>query len=192
MRALVSILPLFALVLMAACSGGQTWKTTNITGAMPDLAFTLTNENAKTVHADDFRGKVKMLYFGYTHCPDICPITLAHIAAVLRDLGPAAGNVRVLFVSVDPHRDTPPVLKRYTKAFGPQFVGLTGSQEQLHDLAKLYRVAYSYGPKYPEGNYVVNHGAAIYVFDRKGRVRLLTTRNDPTKAIVHDLEQLLE
>src|SRR5699024_2301506 len=116
---------------LAACSGGKNWETSNITGMMPDLAFTLTDDNGQTVHADKYGGKVRLVYFGYTHCPDICPITLGHLAAALRTLGPAAKNVRVLFVSVDPKRDTLSLLKTYTKAFGPQFVGLTGTQDQL-------------------------------------------------------------
>lgn len=185
-------LALVPLVLLAGCSGGKKWETTNITGMMPNLKFTLTEDNGKIVHADDFRGKVKLLYFGYTHCPDVCPLTLADLARALRALGPQAKQVRVLFVSVDPKRDTPKVLKTYAHAYGPQFVGLTGTQDQLHALAGLYRVAYSYGPKYPKGDYVVNHGAAVYVFDQKGRVRLLTNRNDKSSAIAHDLRQLLD
>lgn len=176
---------------LAACSGSKHWKTTDLAGVMPDLAFTLTRDTGQLVHASDFRGKVKMLYFGYTNCPDICPITLGHIAAALQQLGSRAAQVRVLFVSVDPNRDTLPLLRKYTAAFGPQFVGLTGTQEQLHALAKRYRVAYSYGPEYPNGNYIVNHSAAIYVFDRRGNVRLLMGRKDPLEAMVHDLEQLL-
>src|SRR5699024_1515697 len=142
------------------CSGGKHWDTNNISGLMPDLAFTLTKDNGQTVRADDFSDKVRLLYFGYTHCPDICPITLGHLAAALRSMGPKASQVRVLFVSVDPHRDTLPLFKTYPQAFGPQFVGLTGTQDQLHALAKRYRVAYSYGNKYPHGNYVVNHSSA--------------------------------
>ncbi|MDN5864876.1 MAG: SCO family protein [Gammaproteobacteria bacterium] len=176
---------------LAACSGSAQWRTTDITGVMPDLAFTLTSETGATVHADDFRGKVKVLFFGYTHCPDICPITLGHLAAALRTMGADAKQVRVLFVSVDPKRDTPALLEKYTDAFGPQFVGLTGTQEQLRELTKRYRVAYSYGPPDENGNYLVNHGSAIFVFDRQGHVRLLMNRSDPTKAIAHDLELLV-
>src|SRR5699024_1094467 len=116
----------------------------------------------------------------------------AHLAAALRSMGEKADQVRVLFVSVDPNRDTLSVLRQYTHAFGPQFVGLTGSQAQLHALSKRYRVAYSYGNKYPHGRYVVNHSSPIFVFARKGHVRLRMNYKGPSSAIAHDLEQLLD
>ncbi|MGH8162445.1 MAG: SCO family protein [Gammaproteobacteria bacterium] len=190
-KTIVGVAVIAAVLALAGCSGGQKWETTNITHVMPNLKFTLTRDNGKVVHADNFRGKVTMLYLGYTNCPDICPETLADIAHALHMLGPEARQVRVLFVSVDPHRDTLPVLKKYTAAFGPQFIGLTGTQNQLRALAARYREAYSYGPKYPKGNYVVNHGAGIYVFDKKGGARLLMTYHDKSSAIAHDLKQLL-
>ncbi len=185
-------LALLAASILAGCSGSKKWDTTNITGVMPNLKFTLTDENGTTVHADNWRGKVKLLYFGYTHCPDICPLTLADIARALRSLGKQADQVRVLFVSVDPKRDTPAVLKTYAHAFGPQFVGLTGTQDQLLALTARYRVSYSYDNPDVDGNYTVNHGAAIYVFDKTGRVRLLMSRSDKSAAIAHDLKQLLD
>ncbi len=183
---------LASVVLLSACGGTKHWETNNISGLMPDLKFTLTEDNGQSVHADAFRGKVKLLYFGYTHCPDICPITLGHLAAALRSMGKKADQVRVLFVSVDPNRDSPALLKTYTQAFGSQFVGLTGTQDQLHALAKRYRVAYSYGNKYPHDNYVVNHSSAIFVFDRAGHIRLLMNYKDPTRSIAHDLKQLVD
>lgn len=180
-----------AAVLLAAC-GGQQWRTNNITGLMPDLQFTLTDEHGQTVHADRFHGKVKLLYFGYTHCPDVCPLTLATVGRVLKTLGDKAGQVRVLFVSVDPKRDTPQALATYTEAFGPQFVGLTGSQSALKSLSKRYRVSYSYEKPDARGDYVVNHSSAIFVFDRDGKIRLLMNRGDGRQAMAHDLEQLLD
>ncbi len=178
-------------LLLAACGGPEHWSTKNITGVMPDLKYTLTNENGKTVHADAYKGKVRLLYFGYTHCPDICPITLGTIGRALKKLGPRADAVRVLFVSVDPKRDDPATLKKYTAAFGRQFVGLTGTQQQLHKLVKRYRVSYSYQKPDKHGNYTVNHSAAIFVFDRDGNVRLLMNRTDGAKAMAHDLGQLV-
>ncbi|MGH8271179.1 MAG: SCO family protein [Gammaproteobacteria bacterium] len=183
---------LFASVLLAGCGGSQKWDTTNITGVMPNLKFTLTDDNGATVHADKWSGKVKLLYFGYTHCPDICPLTLADIARALRSLGKQADGVRVLFVSVDPKRDTPAMLKTYAHAFGSQFVGLTGTQNQLRALTARYRVSYSYDKPDADGNYTVNHGAVIFVFDQSGRVRLLMSGSDKSAAIAHDLKQLLD
>ncbi|HET7586459.1 MAG TPA: SCO family protein [Gammaproteobacteria bacterium] len=188
---LTSLLGLVTL-LLAACGGGtQQWKTTNITGVMPDLKFTLTDENGKTVHADAWRGKVKLMYFGYAHCPDICPLTLATVGRAISQLGDQSDAVRVLFVSVDPKRDPPPVLKEYTQAFGPEFVGLTGTQDQLKALSKRYRVSYSYGEPDANGEYAVNHSSAVFVFDKNGDVRLLMNREDGADAMAHDLRQLV-
>jgi protein SCO1/2 len=183
---------LLSSLLLAACGGPQQWSTKNITGVMPDLKFTLTNEKGRTVHAGTYQGKVKLLYFGYTHCPDICPITLGTIGRALKKLGPKAKAVRVLFVSVDPKRDDPATLKKYTAAFGPKFVGLTGTQQELHKLVKRYRVSYSYQKPDKNGDYTVNHSAAIFVFDRDGKIRLLMNRTNGAKAMAHDLNQLVE
>ncbi|MGD8574509.1 MAG: SCO family protein, partial [Gammaproteobacteria bacterium] len=131
LRALSLIAAALALV---ACGNGRQWRTHDITGFMPPLAFHLTGENGQPTTARDFRGHTVLLYFGYTHCPDVCPLTLAALARALHDIGPSADQVRVLFVSVDPERDTPPLLARYTEAFGPRFVGLTGTRQQLDAL----------------------------------------------------------
>jgi len=182
----------FTLLVLSACSNNaQQWKTTNITGVMPNLQFTLTSENGKTVDAGDYRGKIDMVYFGYTHCPDVCPLTLSMIGRALDKLGKQANDVRVLFVSVDPKRDTPEVLRKYTNAFGPRFIGLTGTQDQIKELSKRYRVSYSYGKPDTHGNYVVNHSSGIFVFGPKGKVRLLMNRSDGAKAMAHDLRQLV-
>lgn len=179
------------LTLLAACSNdAQKWKTTNITGVMPDLKFTLTNERGKTVHARAYRGKINLVYFGYTHCPDVCPLTLSTIGRALGKLGKKGNDFRVLFVSVDPERDTPGALRKYTDSFGSKFIGLTGSQKQLKDVSKRYRVSYSYGKPDAHGNYVVNHSSGIFVFAPDGRVRLLMKYTDGAKAMAHDLRQL--
>jgi protein SCO1/2 len=159
---------------LAACDRPTPWHETDITGAMPDLAFTMTRaDDGKTVTAEDYRGKIVLLYFGYTYCPDICPTTLSNIAQVLDRLGPKADDVRVLFVTVHPERDKLPVLKQYANAFAPQVDGLRGDSGQLAALAKRYRVAYSVRPKTAGHDYEVSHGSAVYVFDRSGKIRLL-------------------
>lgn len=150
------------------------WNSTDISGAFPPLSFTMTRaSDGKTVTAADYKGKVVLLYFGYTFCPDVCPTTLLNIANMLKTLGKKADDVRVLFVTVDPNRDTLPVLKRYTDAFAPQIVGLRGTPDQLAALAKRYRVAYSVTPASPGHPYEVTHGAAVYVFNRSGKIKLL-------------------
>ena len=183
------------ILLLTGCSRDQdlTWKTHNITGLMPDLAFTLTDTGGQPVTADDFQGKIVMLYFGYAHCPDVCPTTVATAMQAIRKAGAKAEEtVRFLFVSVDPDRDPPAVLGPYVKAFGsPSLVGLTGSQAQLKALAKRYRVAYSYEKPDAEGNYAVNHSAAIFVFDRQGQVHLVMNYRDGVEPMAHDLSQMV-
>lgn len=183
-------IPCLLMLALAAC-GGHTWETRDITGLMPDLRFTLHDTQGRMVHAATYGDKIKLLYFGYTHCPDVCPLTLADIVAALRKIGARPDAVQVLFVSVDPKRDTLPLLHQYAKAFGPWVVGLTGTQAQLKSLSKRYRVSYSYGKPDARGNYVVNHSAAIFVFDGENRVRLLMNHTNGKQAMAHDLKQLL-
>lgn len=177
---------------LAGCQQSPPWQTRAITHLMPDLAFTLTDQNGRTVHADDYAGKVVLLFFGFSHCQMVCPATLGKLTAVLDSMGKQAEDARVLFVSVDPHRDTPARLADYTTSFAPQVIGLTGTQAQLRTLAKRYRVAFSYGKGYPNGSYPVYHSGAVFVFDGKGKVRLLFTQSDPTGSIGDDLRRLLD
>lgn len=178
-------------VLLSGCRDG-TWQTRDIGGFMPDLAFTLTDEQARTVHADDYAGNVVMLFFGFSHCQMACPATLGKLSAALDGIGAPADRARVLFVSVDPERDTPARLGEYADAFAPQVIGLTGSMEQLHELARRYRVAFSYGDGYPGDEYPVYHSSAVFVFDGDGEVRLLFQQDDSIDAIKADLQHLLQ
>lgn len=185
---------LFAALLLAGCGGQQAkpWGLTNITGHMPDLQFTLTRDDGRTVNQSDFAGKLTLLYFGYTHCPDVCPTTLADLGTAIRKLGPQADQVQVLFVSVDPARDSPAVLKSYVNAFGPWFVGMTGSQSQLQALTKRYRVAYRLGKPDAQGNYTVYHSSAVFIFDKQGKARLLASLDNIPEQISADLKRLLQ
>ena len=154
----------------------KAWNSDDMTGALPKLAFTMTRaSDGKTVTAADYKGKVVLLYFGYTFCPDVCPTTLLNITTMLKKMGKKADDVRVLFVTVDPNRDTLPVLKQYTGAFAPEVVGLRGTPGQLANLAKRYRVSYSVTPAHDGKPYEVTHGAAVYVFNRAGDIKLLFT-----------------
>lgn len=180
-----------AVLLVLGCSREPQWRTKSIAGLMPDLAFTLTGEDGAAVTAEDFRGKVNLLYFGYTSCPDVCPITLSRLRGVLASLDSSTRErVRVLFVSVDPRRDDPARLRQYTDAFGPSFIGLTGTPEQLDRLTKRYRTTYGYGAPDPEGGYEVSHSSAVFAFDPQGRARLLIRSDDDQQAIVDDVSQL--
>jgi protein SCO1/2 len=153
----------------------------------------MTSDLGKPVTAATYRDKVVVLYFGYTHCPDVCPLTLVQLHTVLQRLGKGADDVRILFVTVDPTRDTVPVLRQYVTAFDPRIVGLTGSQDEIAKLAKRYRSFYQREtPKTASGEYEVTHSSAIYIFDREGRARLLATPGSTNDAIFHDLKILVE
>ncbi|WP_199097395.1 SCO family protein [Dyella sp. ASV21] len=188
---------LLALVLgclwLAGCQRGEDipWRLTNVTGHMPDLDFRLVDDQGKAVSGKDYRGKVVLLYFGYTHCPDVCPLTLAQLHVVMQRLGPLADGARILFVSVDPARDTPPVMHAYVNAFDPRAVGLSGAPRDIESLSKRYRSAYTREPDKGDGQYEVSHSSAIYIFDRDGRARLLSTPGNAQDDLVHDLHLLL-
>ncbi|WP_407672003.1 SCO family protein [Paraburkholderia acidisoli] len=179
--------------LLAACSPrGQPWELTNVSGHLPDLDFALTADNGQPATGASFRGKTALVYFGYTHCPDVCPETMARLMSVLAKLGPDAQDVRILFISVDPARDTPAALHAYVGAFDAQHArGLTGSDAQVEALAKRYRVAYQMEQRDPNGDYEVTHSSAVYVFDAEGRARLLATDHDTPDAIAHDLRRVI-
>ncbi|MHB8535851.1 MAG: SCO family protein [Sulfuricaulis sp.] len=182
-------LALFAI--LAACSQPKHWALQDIKGLIPQLKFNLTDDAGQNVSAANYRGKIVLLYFGYTHCPDVCPTTLGTLALTLHNLGADADKVRVLFVSVDPKRDTTAVLKQYVNAFGPQFVGLRGSDDEMEGLAKRYRVAYSRDKPDSQGNYTVTHSSAVFIFDGEGKSRLLSLSSSKAGDIAHDLKLLL-
>jgi protein SCO1/2 len=159
---------------LSACNRDEGWHATDITGVSPDLELAMTRaEDGRHVTAADYSGKVTLLYFGYTFCPDICPTTLANVAEILKGLGGEASKVRVLFVTVDPGRDTAKILNQYTDAFAPQVDGLAGTADQLAALARRYRIAYSVKPNDDPSRYEVSHSPAIYVFGKQGKARLL-------------------
>jgi len=188
----IILLPI--IVVLTACSGsGNIWETKNISGLMPELSFQLTDvATDQSVSEENFKGNLLLLYFGYTQCPDVCSTTMIRLTNAILALGDSAKNVRLLFVSVDPKRDTLPVMRVYTHAFGEQVVGLRGGQDELQSLTKRYRVTYGYGKPDAEGNYTVSHSSAVYVFDRKGEARLLIRSTDPLVSIEHDLIHLLK
>jgi protein SCO1/2 len=185
---------LVAGLLLAGCHPNEPLplRLTNISGHMPDLDFRLTDDLGEPVTGADYRGKVALLYFGYTHCPDVCPLTLAQLHVAMQRLGPLADGARILFVSVDPARDTPAVMHAYVNAFDPRAVGLTGDARAIEALSKRYRSAFSREPGSTGGNYEVTHSSAIYVFDRAGKARVLATPSASQDDLVHDLHLLLD
>ena len=184
-----AVLFAFLLVALAGCGSDKPWHATDITGAMPRLAFAMTRAgDGAAVTAENYRGRVTILFFGYTNCPDVCPMTLANLSDMLHQLGRDADKVRVLFVTVDPNRDTPPVLKKYAAAFAPQIDGLSGSGNALADLARRYRVAYSVKT---QPKYEVMHTSAVFFFDTTGRARLVTLSTDDTSGLAEDVKRLV-
>ena len=178
---------------MAACHPRTKWHAQDISGALPALSFNMTDSmTSKPVTAADFHGKIVFLYFGYTQCPDFCPTTLTNLANVLQDLGTHANDVRVLFVTIDPNRDSLAVLKQYAAAFAPQVVGLRGTPDELAALARRYRVAYSVTPAQNGHPYEVTHSSIVYVFDQSGNARLLVDSMAKPKPDITGMTQDLE
>jgi protein SCO1/2 len=175
---------IFAMLALFGCSKPG-FHMTDISGAMPRLDFHM-SAGGKPASAQDYRGKVVALYFGYTHCPDVCPATLANLNDMLAKV--ASPDIRVLFVTVDPDRDSDAVMSDYAKAFSPQVVGLRGTPNALANLARTYRVAYEVkkGPPYE-----VIHSNAVFFFDRDGRARLVTTDTSNAAAMTEDVTRLL-
>jgi len=176
---------------LAGCSGsGSSFNNTDITGADYGKDFTLTDHTGKTRVLADFRGKVVVMFFGYTRCPDVCPTTLAELKAVKDQLGKDGERVQVLFVTVDPERDTRQLLANYVPAFDPSFLGLYGDAAATAKVAKDFKVFYQKSPgKTPDG-YTVDHTAGCYVFDPRGRLRLFA-RHGNAKNLLADLKTLL-
>lgn len=179
-------------MLTAGCGRSDPWRLVEMDDRLPPLSLSMTKvRDGRPVTADDFKGKVVVLEFGYTSCPDVCPTTLSNLSRVLRDLGADAKDVRVLFVTVDPDRDTPDVLKQYVENFAPQVEGLRGGPNQLASLARRYRVAYSVKPAPNPADTEVMHTPTLFLFDRTGRMRLLSPRIDDNASMEHDLRILI-
>jgi protein SCO1/2 len=186
-------------VLLAALLAGcdklsdkpPSFQNTDVTGLDYGKDFSLVDHNGKPRTLADFRGKVVVMFFGYTQCPDVCPTTMAEMAAVMKDLGPAADQVQVLFVTLDPERDTQPLLAQYVPAFDPRFIGLYGNAAQTAAVAREFKIFYSKVPGSAPGTYTLDHTAGTYVFDRQGKLRLFVRNGQDPRAIVHDIRQLL-
>jgi protein SCO1/2 len=169
---LASFLLLF--LALSACRQHLAPQDVSIAGLVPPLSFSMRDVNSdKPVTAEDFRGKIVLLYFGYTNCPDICPATLYNAQKMMRRLGPLAVHVVFLFVTVDPDRDTPPILSQYVALFGPNVIGLRGTPDQLFRLARRYRVVFSVNKPTATTPYEVTHSSAVYVFDTAGAARFI-------------------
>lgn len=182
---------------LASCRDDNPWNSVDVEGALPALDFTLTRvRDGKLVTQADYRGKLVMLFFGFTHCPDVCPLTMGNLLQVLDQMGKDARDIRILFVTVDPERDTPPVLKAYVEDISPQVVGLRGTANQLARVARRYRVTYKVIPERGTQPYQVVHGPSVYVFDRAGDARLMIPRfydnSADIKGVTEDMTRLAQ
>ena len=183
---------LLAAALFAGCSKpGPVFRNTDVTGASWAREFLLTDHTGKSRTLADFRGKVVVVFFGYLRCPDVCPTTLAELKSVVEELGEDGKRVQVLFVTVDPERDTQALLSQYVPAFHPSFLGLYGDQEQLNRAAKEFKVFYQKVPGSRPDNYTVDHTAGSYVFDPNGRIRLFVSHGQ-ARMLAGDIRTLLK
>ncbi|ALK95824.1 photosynthetic protein synthase I [Massilia sp. WF1] len=197
MKKLLPVLVAAALALsLSACDklpGKQaaSFQNTDVTGLDYAKGFSLLDHTGKPRTLADYKGKVVIVFFGYTQCPDVCPTTMAEMASVMQKLGPQADQVQVLFITLDPERDTPQLLASYVPAFDKRFVGLYGTPEQTAKTAKDFKVFYSKVPGSAPGSYTIDHMAGSFVFDKEGRVRLFIRHGVGADSIVHDVRQLL-
>lgn len=179
---------------LAGCqpSQGPKFKSTDVTGAEFGKSLELTGHDGRPRSLQDFRGRIVVLFFGFTHCPDICPTTLADAAAVLKRLGKEAARVQVLFVTVDPGRDTPELLARYVTAFDPGFLGLRGDDDATKRAAREFKIFYEKRPGGAPGAYTVDHSGQTYVIDGQGRLRLFIRHDRLSTDLEPDLRTLLK
>jgi protein SCO1 len=189
-----SYLITFLFLGLAACSPKPEFKNIDITGGTAfGKDFSLLDSDGKVRTLADFKGKVVVMFFGYTQCPDICPTTLTEMQQVMTLLGPQADKVQVLFVTVDPARDTAAILKQYVPAFDSRFLGLRPADDAaLEKVTKDFKIYYKKVPGSGPGSYTMDHTAGSYAFDPEGRLRLYIKHAQGPETLAHDLKELLK
>ncbi|HTN49387.1 MAG TPA: SCO family protein [Burkholderiaceae bacterium] len=176
--------------LLAACSP-PAFKSVDITGADYAHGFSLESASGGRRSLADFRGKVVAVFFGYTQCPDVCPTTLSDFAEVKKNLGADGDKLQVIFISLDPERDSPALLQQYVPAFDSSFVALYGTPQQTAETAKDFKIFYQKVPGKTPGAYTIDHTAGTFIFDREGRLRLFVRHGTPPADIAADVRRLL-
>ena len=166
------------------------FELTDVTGVEFARGFQLMDHNGKPRSLGDFAGKVVAVFFGFTHCPDVCPATMSELAMVMKELGKDAERLQVLFITVDPERDTPALLSQYVPAFHPSFLGLYGDAEATANVAKEFKAIFQKQPL-PGGGYSMDHSAGTFIFDPAGRLRLFGQHGRGAPALLHDIRLLL-
>jgi protein SCO1/2 len=188
---LIVAAPLLALGLLAGCTPAEpVFKSTDISGTSYGKTLRLTDHNGQERTLADFKGKVVTIFFGYTQCPDVCPTALSGMSSVMQALGPDAERVQVLFVTVDPERDTPELLAQYVPVFDARFLGLYGTPEKIAEVAKEFRVFYRKSGDLA-GHYTIDHTAGTYVFGPDGRPRLYVKHAEDPTVVAADIKALL-
>lgn len=177
---------------LLACSQGQQTQSqslvgTDVTGASINGQFTLTDHAGQVRHLEDFKGRVVAVFFGYTRCPDVCPTTMMSLASAMKLLGDKSQDVQVLFITVDPERDTQEVLAQYVPSFDDSFIGLVGTQSQLKEATRNYRAVYRKQPTEDGSSYTMDHSAGVYVFDREGKIRAFLRHDQTPAELAHDI-----
>ena len=187
------LLPLVVLVALAACSPDKPkFNAIDITGADYAKGLTLTDQNGQSRSLSDFKGKVVVLFFGYTQCPDVCPTSRTELVEVKRLLGADASKLQGVFVTVDPARDTAELLKAYVSNFDPTFVAFTPTPEQLAVVAKDYKIYYKRVEGKTPTSYTVDHSAGSYVYDTQGNLRLYSRYGAGPQVLAQDIQTLLK
>ncbi|MBA2722044.1 MAG: SCO family protein [Methylibium sp.] len=189
-----ALLLVTAATLLAGCerqAPAAGFQAIDITGADYGGELSLPDISGRQRTLADFKGQAVVVFFGFTHCPDVCPTTMAELAAVKEKLGEDGERLQALFVTVDPERDTPKLLERYMASFDPSFIALRGTVEQTQALAKSFKAYFQKVPGKEPGSYSVDHTAGAYVFDPQGRLRLFVRYGQPVEAWVADLKRLL-
>jgi protein SCO1/2 len=180
-------------VLLGGCFESKpSFTAVDVTGADYAKAFELNDHNGKLRHLTDFNGKVVVMFFGYTQCPDVCPTTMADMAEVKKALGADGDKLQVLFVSVDPERDTPELLKAYMENFDPTFLALYAPPQKLEQVAKDFKVYYKKVEGKTPTSYSMDHSAGSYIYDTKGQLRLFSRYGSPKDAVIKDIQTLLK
>ena len=181
-----------ALILGACSPAGPKFNAIDITGADYAKGFTLADHNGQIRNLSDFKGKVVVLFFGYTQCPDVCPTSMTELAEVKRLLGPSADKLQGAFVTVDPERDTPELLKAYMGNFDPTFLAFVPTPEQLKAITKDYKIYYKKVDGPTPTSYTMDHSAGSYVYDTQGNLRLYSRYGMPTASLAQDIQTLLK
>jgi len=188
-KSIINIVLLFITCISLLACSRPVFQGADISNGPIGGPFTLTDHHGKLRHSDEFKGKVVVLFFGFTQCPDVCPTTMSELKSTMEQLGEQAKNVQVLFVSVDPERDTKEILSEYVPAFHPTFLGLNGNQEQLEQITKNFRIIYQ---KQAQGDsYTMDHSAASYLIDKTGQTRVMVNYGAGSSVFTHDIKLLL-